>query len=72
MLESLSDPRNADPLATPTAGELVDVIRAGLRAQGHSDDYAAGYIAAQQADGVLRPHAPAWIRKSAAARFKSA
>lgn len=65
------DPRNAEPSAAPTSAELMELIRKTLDEAGYCPDYVAGYIAAQQADGCLRSHAPQWMRKAMAARMKA-
>lgn len=60
-----SPPLDIDP------GHLAQIISDFHLAAGYSADYAAGYLDAQRQDGFLRSHAPAWIRKAAAARFRA-
>lgn len=45
--------------------DLRQLMLDALESGGHSPDWIAGYIAAQERSGWLRPSCPAWIRNSA-------
>ena len=51
--------------------ELNQVMVLSLTADGRSPDYIAGFIAAQEFSGWLRPQCPDWIRRSALLIYSS-
>ncbi len=53
-----------DPQYDPTEDELVDAIIKNAMAQGFDYDECRGIILAESANGILRPNAPKWLRRT--------